>query len=356
MINLIFKRFLNNTLFFLIVMILLTGKGQLMYADIRENTPNSSFLQNSDVTTIAPDYDDDEESHNAGKNCLNSKCHGGNEEHFFVGGTIYRNPKGTSERPDAEIKIIDAKGETITLTSDQLGNIHSKTYMKPPFTIYALYNGREVKMPIEAPHGGCNAKGCHVAGAADRVFISTNDLDLSGVVTETVAGKQEISYTSDIKPILDAKCISCHKKGGQKRDTPLTTYKEVTKPKLATPGDSKSLILRKLNKKSPIGTMWKNLKSISEYTMIRDWIVKYNAQEFSAGGETAVPDATVELLQGDTVQYNALTSAGGNFVLNKVRAGEYTLRVSKDGYATYSQPYQMYQRNVTPLVISLEKN
>ena len=73
-------------------------------------------------------------------------------------------------------------------------------------------------MPGEASEGGCNADGCHVAGSAGRVFISTNDLDLTGTVTgnSSDGGSSEISYNSDIKSILDAKCISCHQSGGPK--------------------------------------------------------------------------------------------------------------------------------------------
>ena len=35
------------------------------------------------------------------------------------------------------------------------------------------------------------------------------------------------TYTSDIKPILDANCVSCHKPGGIASNSPLTTYEEV---------------------------------------------------------------------------------------------------------------------------------
>ncbi len=87
-----------------------------------------------------------------------------------------------------------------------------------------------------------------VAGSAGRVFISTNDLDLTGTVTESSpdGGSSEISYNSDIKVILDAKCISCHKEGGSISDTPLTAYAGVTDSKLVTPGSDDSLFLRRL--------------------------------------------------------------------------------------------------------------
>lgn len=356
MINLIFKRYLNKTLFLCGITIFFINTMHGSYAGTgKTNINDDLFLQNRDINVNADNGKINEaegESHNPGKNCLNSKCHGGGEEHFFAGGTIYQDPEGTRGRIGAEIKITDAHGKTETLTSDQLGNIYTKTSLNPPFTISASYKGREVKMPGEALNGGCNANGCHVVGAADRIFISIHDLDLTGTVTESGG---EISYTNDIKPILDAKCISCHKKGGQRSDTPLTTYTEVTDPKLITPGDPKSLILQKLNKKSPLGTMWVNLKSMSDYKKIKDWIVKYNAQEFSTTGGVAVSDAKVKLLQNGKVKYSSITDADGKFTLNKVKAGGYKLKVSKDGYRTSVQPYQMYQRNVAPLAITLEK-
>ena len=85
-----------------------------------------------------------------------------------------------------------------------------------------------------------------VAGSAGRAFISTNDLDLTYTVTESSpnGGMSEISYNSDIKAILDAKCISCHKEGGSISDTPLTTYERVTEPKLVTLGSADSLLFK----------------------------------------------------------------------------------------------------------------
>ena len=152
--------------------------------------------------------------------------------------------------------------------------------MSAPFTITVSYQGRKVKMPTEASGGGCNASGCHVAGSAGRIFINTNDLDLTGTVTDSSSdgGTSEISYNSDIKSILDAKCITCHQSGGAKSDVPLTTYAEVTNSRLVTPGSADSLLIRKLNKDLSEGTMWNNLNSTSEYDKIKDWIVVYNAR------------------------------------------------------------------------------
>ena len=138
-----------------------------------------------------------------------------------------------SKKSDSR-KDVDTNGRTVTLTSDYLGNFYTEKSMTAPFTITASYQGRGVEMPTEASGGGCNADGCHADGSSvGRIFISTNDLDLTGMVTESSSdgGSSEISYNSDIKSILDAKCISCHQSGGVKSDVPLTTYAEVSNTK-----------------------------------------------------------------------------------------------------------------------------
>ena len=305
--------------------------------------------------------EDDEGNHNAGRNCLTSGCHSGSgEKHFSIGGTIYADTDGADARVGAKIKVIDTNGSTVTLTSNQIGNFYTEKSMKAPFTITASYQGREVKMPSETSGGGCNADGCHIAGSAGRVFISTNDLDLTGTVTESSSdgGSSEISYNSDIKSILDAKCISCHQSGGVKSDVPLTTYAEVTDTKLVTPGSADSLLIRKLNKDLSEGTMWINLNSTSEYNKIKGWIVGYNAQEYSSSQGSAVAaisGAKVKLSKNGRIKYRTTTDSTGVFVLEKVKAGEYTLKVFKKGYKRYTQTYQMNQSNVASLEITLDK-
>jgi hypothetical protein len=36
-----------------------------------------------------------------------------------------------------------------------------------------------------------------------------------------------ISYTTDIRPVLDANCVSCHAPGGEQEGAPLVTYENV---------------------------------------------------------------------------------------------------------------------------------
>lgn len=53
-----------------------------------------------------------------------------------------------------------------------------------------------------------------------------NELDLYGAQTcDTTA----VSYSLDIRPILDANCITCHAPGGEQEVAPLLTYEDVKK-------------------------------------------------------------------------------------------------------------------------------
>lgn len=48
-----------------------------------------------------------------------------------------------------------------------------------------------------------------------------NEVEQYGVTTcDTVS----ISYTADIKPIIEANCLSCHVAGGQQSSSPFDTY------------------------------------------------------------------------------------------------------------------------------------
>lgn len=374
MLNLIVERFFKYIICLIVITIFLMHGNKVSLADkVRIDNDNGFFQRNNDDDEGEGDDDSDdddgedeeegdEETHNAGRNCLASGCHSNGKEHrFSIGGTIYTDADGTARRSGAEIKVTDATGNTAILRSDGLGNFYSEKYLKAPFAVSASYEGREVKMPIPAPDGGCNAESCHVVGVAGRVFISTNDLDLTGTVTEAASGSvsSEISYNGDIKSILDAKCIICHSSGGIKSDVPLTTYTEVTDPRLVIPGSVDSLLLRKVNKNLSIGTMWKYLNSNSDYKKMKKWIVKYDAQEFSSsevssGGE-AISEARVSLRQNGSVRYKAVTDAEGKFVMKAVKAGEYILKISKEGYKTYKQAYQMNQGNVIPLEITMKR-
>ena len=186
---------------------------------------------------------------------------------------------------------MDANGAAVNFTSDRLGNIYSAQSLTAPFTISVSYRGRMVKMPDTASRGGCNADGCHVVNSVGRVYISTEDLDLTGTVTWADTGSSsEISYNSD------------------------TAYEKIEG--------------------------------------------RYNAREFSSGQETAVAavaNAKVSLSLKERIKYRTTTDSTGAFTLKKVKANEYTMKVTRKGYKAYKRSYEMKQKDVSSLEITLSR-
>lgn len=231
-------------------------------------------------------------SHNAGKDCLTSGCHASGEWKLFsLGGTIYTDAEGSAARAGAQVKAVDANGITVNLTSDRLGNIYSAHSMTAPFTISVSYRGRMVKMPGTASGGSCNADGCHVVGSAGRVYINTKDIDLTGTVTGDDTGS-----SSEISYNSD------------------TAYEKIEG--------------------------------------------SYNAREFSSGQETAVAavaNAKVSLSLKGRIKYRTTTDSTGAFTLKKVKANEYTMKVTRKGYKAYKRSYEMKQKDVSSLDITLSK-
>lgn len=284
--NLMVRWLLKYVVCFFSAAVFLTNGTQVSFAGEAGRFHDKGFILKSN---------DEEVSHNAGKDCLTSGCHAsGGWKRFYLGGTIYTDSEGVAARAGAQIKAVDANGITVNLTSDQLGNFYSAQSMAPPFTISVSYRGRMVKMPGAASGGGCNADGCHVVGSVGRVYISTEDLDLTGAVTEAdTESSPEIRYTSD----------AGHEK-------------------------------------------------------INGRMVKYNSQESSSVQETngaVIANAKVSLSRKGHIKYRATTDSTGAFTLKKVKANEYTLKVTRKGYKAYKQPYEMKQKDISSLEVTLNK-
>lgn len=280
------QRLLKYVGCFFCAVVFLANRAQVSFADEAGRFHDKGFILKSN---------DNEVSHNAGKDCLTSGCHAsGGWKRFSLGGTIYTDSEGTAARAGAQIEAVDANGITVNLTSDQIGNIYSAQSMTAPFMISVSYRGRMVKMPGIASSGGCNADSCHVVSSVGRVYISTEDLDVTGTVIGADTGSSsEIRYNSDV---------------GYEKDV--------------------------------------------------DWMVKYHGRESSSGQETdgaVVANAKVSLSMKGHIKYRTTTDSTGAFAFKKVKANEYTLKVTRKGYKTHKQPYEMKQKDVTPLKITLSK-
>jgi hypothetical protein len=65
-------------------------------------------------------------SHNAGKSCLQSGCHGsgGEAPNFLIGGTVYSDYAGTMPASGVEVRIVDSAGHAVSTHSGPEGNFY----------------------------------------------------------------------------------------------------------------------------------------------------------------------------------------------------------------------------------------
>ena len=80
-----------------------------------------------------------------------------------------------------------------------------------------------------------------------------------------------------------------------------------------------------------------------------------NSPETSFNNIKAIPGAKVSLSLKGRIKYRTTTDSTGAFTLKKVKANEYTLKVTRKGYKGYKQSYEMKQKDVSSLDIALSK-
>ena len=119
-------------------------------------------------------------SMNPGEACIN--CHkttGGEGPTFSIAGTVYP----TGHEPDlcnskvgtsgAQVVIVGADGQTVTLTPNSAGNFSLRTAVKTPYQAKVTFQGRERLMLSAQTSGDCNS--CHTQtganGAPGRVTV-----------------------------------------------------------------------------------------------------------------------------------------------------------------------------------------
>ncbi|PZR08947.1 MAG: hypothetical protein DI536_23985 [Archangium gephyra] len=98
-----------------------------------------------------------------GANCL--RCHSASGEAknkpFSFGGTVFATGDATACEGVAgvTIRVTDAKGKTVSVVSNSVGNFWSIEPLETPYSMEAELEGRVLKMPVTAPTGGCAL--CH---------------------------------------------------------------------------------------------------------------------------------------------------------------------------------------------------
>jgi hypothetical protein len=89
----------------------------------------------------------------------------------------------------------------------------------------------------------------------------------------TSIGTQTLSYVQDIKPILDADCLSCHSSRDHQGNYSVSSYADVLNGQ--RPGDAKSSLVVT---GSPGGSMYRYYTgdAVTKSTMVFRWLVYYN--------------------------------------------------------------------------------
>jgi hypothetical protein len=113
-------------------------------------------------------------SHNAGKSCIQSGCHGsggggGDAPSFLIGGTVYKDYQGKTAAPGVEVRVVDSSGNAVSTYSDGNGNFYissSKSGLSFPLQVGARdgTTTRPMVTTLTTGMGSCGQASCHVPG------------------------------------------------------------------------------------------------------------------------------------------------------------------------------------------------
>jgi len=141
----------------------------LLYSCQNENDGDND----DDEQKISTYFDND--SHNAGQNCMNCHVSGGSGEgNFIAAGTVYDNLK-TSIYPNATVKLYSEPNGTGTLKHtievDGLGNFYTTSFIDFSNGLYVSVEGNsEIKhMASPITSGQCNS--CH-GSSTDKIWTN----------------------------------------------------------------------------------------------------------------------------------------------------------------------------------------
>ena len=96
-----------------------------------------------------------------GSDCLACHSPGGDDEadRFSVGGTVFSDLDGGSLSQGVIVRVTDANGEVVEMTTNSAGNFYSSRDLEPPMTAEVEVGGRVERMATEISYGGCAS--CH---------------------------------------------------------------------------------------------------------------------------------------------------------------------------------------------------
>jgi hypothetical protein len=111
--------------------------------------------------------------HNAGKSCMASGCHatgggGGDAPPFLIGGTVYQDYAGTIPAPGVEVRVLDSKGNAVSVYSGTNGNFYVNAGSAVAFPAMVGARDATTTRPmvtaLTGTMGSCASTGCHVVG------------------------------------------------------------------------------------------------------------------------------------------------------------------------------------------------
>jgi hypothetical protein len=114
-------------------------------------------------------------SHNAGKSCLQSGCHGPTTgatgaPGMLIGGTVYSDYMGTKPAAGVEVRIVDKAGHSATAHSGPDGNFYVLSAAANGVTLPAVVGARDATTTrpmittLATSMGSCGQTTCHVPG------------------------------------------------------------------------------------------------------------------------------------------------------------------------------------------------
>jgi hypothetical protein len=108
-------------------------------------------------------------NHHAGEDCQGS-CH---NHGFTLAGTIFAPAGTTTPLVGATITVVDATGRTVDVVSQRNGNFYTSQRLTFPVRVTASLcpNITAMAGQVTASMDGCNAGGCHVAGAQGGIHL-----------------------------------------------------------------------------------------------------------------------------------------------------------------------------------------
>lgn len=104
--------------------------------------------------------------HNPGTPCLSCHTAGGTGPAFTLAGTVFDGLAGDAPMAGISVRLRDADGTELSLTTSENGNFWTSQALTFPVTTSTSNcpNTHPMLSPVQQSGGDCNSAGCHVAG------------------------------------------------------------------------------------------------------------------------------------------------------------------------------------------------